>query len=207
MKIPGIVKLQETKFFQSDRGRSRRWFLSIFTAILLFLSVGVAFGSGGEAKGWVATDTYRVMNFAVLAIALYFILRKPVAQALGDRIKGIKDQLDELETKEKAAEKDLAEYNEKLLLLDKEAEKIVEEYIKQGNDAKERILKEAESAAEKLEEQAHRNVEHAFKQAKLQLQEEIVEKALVKAEGLIKAEITFEDQERLIDEYLEKVVA
>ena len=43
-------------------------------------------GSGGS-KGWVATDTYRVMNFAVLAGALFFLLRKPVTHALDTRIK------------------------------------------------------------------------------------------------------------------------
>ncbi len=205
MKIPGIAMLRKTKFFQA--GRSRGWFLSIFLLMFIFLFAGVAFGSGGEAKGWVMTDNYRVMNFLVLAVGLFLIVRKPVAQALSDRIKGIKDQLSELEAKEKSAEKELAEYNKKLLMLDLESEKIVAEYINQGNDAKERILKEAETAAEKLEDQAKRNIEHAFKQAKLQLQEEIVEKALEKAEGIIKTEITFEDQDRLVDEYLEKVVA
>ncbi|MCP4107505.1 MAG: ATP synthase F0 subunit B [Desulfobacteraceae bacterium] len=206
MKIPGIAMLRKIKFFQA--GSSRGWFMSIFMITLILLFAGVAFGSsGGEAKGWVKTDTYRVMNFAVLAGGLFLLLRKPVAQALNDRIKGIKDQLSELEAKEKSAEKELAEYNKKLLMLDTESEKIVAEYIKQGNEAKERILREAESASEKLEEQAKRNIEHAFKQAKLQLQEEIVEKALEKAEDIIKTEITFEDQDRLVDEYLEKVVA
>ena len=33
------------------------------------------------------------------------------------------------------------------------------------------------------------------------------EKALVKAEELIKSKITVQDQEKLVDEYIEKVVA
>jgi len=155
----------------------------------------------------VATDTYKVMNFTVLFVALFFLLRKPVAQGLNARIKGIKDQIDELEAKKNDAEKKLVEYNEKLSLLDKEAEKIVDEYIKQGNEAKARILEEAETEAVKLEEQAKRNIEHEFKQAKSKLQEEISEKALLKAEEIIKSKIMTEDQDRLVDEYLEKVVA
>ena len=135
------------------------------------------------------------------------ILKKPVAQTLNARINGIKEQLSELETKKEAAEKELAQYKEKLALLDKEAEKIVADYIQQGNDAKARILKEAESTAEKLEEKAKRNIEHEFKQAKLQLQSEIIEKALVEAEKKIIEKITSDDQDRLIDEYIEKVVA
>jgi F-type H+-transporting ATPase subunit b len=165
--------------------------------------------SGGEGgpKGWAATDTYRVMNFTVLAVALFFILRKPVSQALNSRIDGIREQLRDLESKKEKAEKELAGYQEKLADLEQEAGKIVEEYIRQGNEARERILKEAESAAEKLEEQARRNIEYEFRQVKVKLQEEILEKALVKAEELLKAGITDDDQDRLVDEYLEKVVA
>jgi F-type H+-transporting ATPase subunit b len=182
--------------------------VTIAVAVLIF-SGGVWGSSGGEheAKGWVATDTYKVMNFTVLAAALFYLLRKPVAQALNGRIKGIQDQLDELEVKKKEAEKKLAEYNEKLSLLDKESEKIIAEYVKQGNEARARILEEAESEATKLEEQAKRNIDSEFKQAKSKLQKEISENALIKAEAIIKSEINSEDQDRLINEYLEKVVA
>jgi len=91
--------------------------------------------------------------------------------------------------------------------LNQEAEKIISEYVKQGVDAKAKILKEAELSAQKLEEQSKRNIEHEFKQAKEMLQREIIEAALVKAEEVIRNKITPEDQNQLIDEYLQKVVA
>jgi F-type H+-transporting ATPase subunit b len=184
--------------------------VTFLTAMLIFGFIGVVLASsGGEsgAKGWVATDWYRVMNFAVLAGALFWLLRKPVSKSLDARIKGIQDQLSELEARKKAAEKELAEYNQRFALLEQETEKLVEEYIRQGNEAKARILEEAEQAAEKLEDQARRNIEHEFQQAKLKLQEDILENALVKAEELIKNKITAEDQDKLVDEYLNKVVA
>ena len=182
----------------------------VFMMLLFFCFMGVAMASseqGGESKGWVATDTYKVMNFSVLAIGLFFLLRKPTSQALNSRIKGIKDQLDELETKKKTAEKQLGEYNKKFSRLEQEAQKLIEDYIRQGNEAKARIIEEAKQAAEKLEEQAQRNIEHEFKRAKVKLQEEILDKALVKTEEIIKNKITDQDQEKLVDEYLEKVVA
>lgn len=163
-------------------------------------------GEGGS-KGWVATDTYRVMNFAVLFIGLFLVLKKPVAQALGGRIQGIKEQLVELEEKKKAAEAKLAQYDAKMAELDQEAESLLAEYVKQGEDAKARILKEAEAAAEKLQEQASKNIEYEFLLAKAELKAEIVEKALAKAEAIIKEKINSDDQEKLVDEYLEKVVA
>ena len=200
MKIPGMSR--------------KRWLIKIAQVMIfvmaVFFSSGIALSSSGgdaEPKGWVATDTYRVMNFSVLAIALFILLRKPVAQALSGRIEGIKNQLNDLEEKKKDAEKELAEFNERLALLDQEAEKIIEEYIRQGNEAKARILEEAESAAVKLEEQAKRNIENEFKQAKERLQKDIMEKAIEKAEELIKNKITSTDQDKMVDEYLEKVVA
>ena len=183
----------------------------VFFLILLFVfgfSLSTALSASGEdsgAKGWTSTDWFRVMNFAVLVIVLVFVLRKPLSQALGARITGIKNQLEDLEARKAEAENQLAEYNQKLSRLEKESEKIVEDYIKQGNEAKARILKEAEAAAEKLQVQARRNIEHEFKQAKLKLQEEIFETSLAKAEEIIIGKISGEDQDRLVDEYLRKV--
>jgi len=183
----------------------------IISYVMLFLTFSIstalcASGEGGT-KGWVSTDTYRVMNFAVLAIALVFVLRKPLSQALSSRIKGIKEQLEDLEAQKAEAEKKLAEYNQQLAQLEKEAEKIVDDYVRQGNEAKARILKEAEASAEKLQVQARRNIEHEFAQAKLELQKEIFEKSLVKAEEIIKGKFTGQDQDRIVDDYLKKVVA
>jgi F-type H+-transporting ATPase subunit b len=165
--------------------------------------------SGGEAAhgGFTPTDWFRLMNFVVLAGVLFFLLRKPIPRALNSRIRGIEDQLKDLEAKKSEAEKRLAEYNQKLGAMEKEAERIVADYVRQGQEAKARILKEAESAAEKLQTQARSNIEHEFEQTKAQLEREIFEKALTKAEELLKQKVTPQDQNQLVEEYLQKVVA
>ena len=176
--------------------------------VLIVASTGTVYAaSEGGGSGWVATDTYRVMNFSVLLIALIVLLRKPIAQALGARIKGIKDQLEELEAKKREDEAELARYNERLAMLDQESDKILQDYIKQGEAAKAKIIEEAQSTAAKLQEQAKRNIEHEINQTKKALQAEVLAKALQQAEEQIKASISAEDQDRLVDEYLEKVVA
>jgi len=201
MKITGTGRSHLTK-------RSRA-VLVLFVLLFLAFSASSALGASGEGgvKGWVSTDTFRVMNFAVLVVVLIVVLRKPLSQALSSRIKTIKEQLDDLEAQKADAEKQLADYNDKLAQLEKEAEKIVDDYVRQGNEAKARILKEAEASAAKLQDQARRNIEHEFKQAKLELQKEIFEKSLVKAEEIIKSKISDDDQDRIVDEYLKKVVA
>jgi F-type H+-transporting ATPase subunit b len=202
MKISGTGRLHSAKKFTA----------AIFILVLAFsifaISTAMASSGGAEgAKGWVSMDTFRVLNFLVLVIALVYILRKPLSQALGSRIDGIKEQLEDLETRKAEAERKLAEYRDKLAQLEKEAEKVIDDYIKQGNEAKGRILKEAEASAEKLKAQARRNIEHEFEQAKLKLQEEIFETSLQKAEEIIKNMISADDQDRIVDDYLKKVVA
>lgn len=204
--------------------RSRRVWMRRRTVILVALAVVLTIGlcgpalcatdgghgegeHGGGAKGWVATDTYRVMNFGVLAIALFFLLKKPVGKALNARIDGIKEELEELENRKRTAESQLADYEKKLATLDQEAQKIVAEYERQGEEARKRILAEAEQASDKLQQQAQRNIEFEYRQAKANLQAEVLDEALSKAEALIRSGMTGDDQERLVDEYLEKVVA
>ncbi len=181
-------------------------FILLVSVDIVMASSGGGEHGGGHGGGWAVTDTYRVMNFAVLAIALFFILKKPVSQFLGDRIQSIQEQLDDLEVKKSEAEKKLAQYEEKLSTLSRESEKIIEQYKQQGIALKEKILEEASSAAEKLEEQARRTIEHEFKQARQQLESEVFEKAIAKAEEKLKKNITDQDHDKLVDEYLTKVV-
>ena len=177
---------------------------------LLAVLAGAAWAaSGGDAAhgGLSSSDWYRIMNFVVLAGALVFLLRKPIPRALNSRVRGIQDQLKDLEARKADAEKRIVECNQKLGALENEAERIVSEYIRQGQDAKARILKEAESAAEKIQAQARRNIEHEFEQTKALLQREILEQSVAKAETLLQQNITDQDQVQLVEDYLQKVVA
>ncbi|MGE5258652.1 MAG: hypothetical protein ACM3KE_18395 [Hyphomicrobiales bacterium] len=182
----------------------------VLVAMVLTAGAGVAWAaSGGEAAhgGFTSTDAFRIMNFVVLAAVLFFLLRKPIPRALNNRIRGIEEQLKDLEAKKSEAEAQLTACNQKLSALEKEAERIVADYVRQGQEARARILKEAESASEKIQLQARRNIEHEFEQTKAQLQREIFEKALGKAEEQLRQNITAQDQNKLVEEYLQKVVA
>jgi F-type H+-transporting ATPase subunit b len=149
---------------------------------------------------------FRLMNFGLLVGVLIFLLRKPMAKALEGRRQGIKDQLDDLEKQKQEAERQLAEYKERFGRIDQEVEKIVADYVQQGEAAKAKILEEAKASAEKLREQAKKNIEHEFQTAKKQLKAEMAEQAVTMAEQIIKQHIKDEDQDRIIDEYLTKVV-
>jgi F-type H+-transporting ATPase subunit b len=74
------------------------------------------------------------------------LLRKPLSQALGARAKGIEDQLRDLEARKPRRSRNWRNTTRSLRELEKEAENIVAEYVRQGEEAKARILKEAEES-------------------------------------------------------------
>ncbi|BCS98549.1 hypothetical protein DSLASN_41810 [Desulfoluna limicola] len=196
--------------FKASKGRK---LLSWCLFAAFTLTAGVAFASSGgdgghvaEAKHWLTTDTARVLNFVVLMSLLVFVLRKPVSNALSGRIDTIRDELDTLESQKADAEKTLAEYETKIATLETEVEAILAQYKEQGETAKKRIFAEAELHAAKLEEQAKRNIDHEFKAARADLKAEIMALALEKAEELIREKINADDQDKLVDDYLDKVV-
>ncbi len=192
------------------RMRKLRYVMSllvVFSVLFAFGSVWASSEGGhGDSGGKVKDLIWRTMNFVVLAGVLIFLLRKPLAQGLESRRQGIKDELADLEGQTREAEKRLAEYKQKLSVLDQEVEKIVAEYIREGEAAKAKIIEEAQAAAEKLQEQAKKNIKHEFDKAKNQLKAEMAGQAVAMAEQLIKEHINEEDQERILDEYLTKVV-
>ncbi len=177
-------------------------------ALVAGSTAAFASAGGGEVhNSWLEIDTWKVLNFGILAVAGFFIARKPVAQFFSSRTKDIEEELSELERKKADAEKKLAEYEARFRNLDQESKQIVEDYIKQGEEAKKRIIAEAGAQADKLEDMAKRNIEQEFKSAKAALQQEIAESAMAQAEAVIKESISAEDQDRLVDEYLKKVEA
>ena len=202
------------RIFKPGKIFNEKCLKAVFFAAVMLLYSAAVFASGGgggehaeQVSVWHDIDTYKVLNFGILAIFLFFVAKKPVKEFFTSRIKGIENELADLEQKKEEAEKKIAKFEAKLKDLDEESKKIVDAYIKQGEEAKKRILVQAEEEATKLEDMAKRSIDLEFKTAKAELKKEIVEKAIVEAEKLIQSSISADDQARLVDEYLEKVVA
>jgi F-type H+-transporting ATPase subunit b len=197
MKVNGGIK----KLF--------RIFIPVAGIILAMGSIACASsgGDGGVHNNWLITDTWKTLNFGILIIIGFFLLKKPVVEFFSSRKKNIEDEINELEQKKADAQKELAQYQAKFKNLDQESKQIVENYIKQGEEAKTRIIAEAQAQAEKLEDMAKHTIEQEFKSAKAKLQLEIAAKAMAKAEEVVRASISPDDQDKLVDQYLKKVVA
>lgn len=162
---------------------------------------------GGHEGGQNWRDfAYRTMNFAIMVGLLVYLLKKPIKDFFVSRRESIRKTLAELEQKKLEAEKQCAEYKAKLAALDKETEKIVAEYIEEGEIEKRKIIAEAEKQAEYVKQQAKIAIQQEMKSARESLQEEVAELSAATAEDILKKNIQSEDQERLIREFTMKVV-
>ena len=176
-------------------------------------AVGESHGdeSGDHGGGGISTEkkwdlVYRAMNFLAVVIILFFVLRKPIGQFFGNRREEIAETLADLERKKGEAEEDYGKLESRLAELEAERETILAEYISDGEKEKEKIIANAEEMSSRIQAQAEKAIEREIKNAKDALKQEIAELAASLAEGLVKENITDQDQERLVEEYLDKVV-
>lgn len=183
-------------------------------SLLLFLGLTLAVGDTGWASGggdgghglnW--TDfMLRSLNFVMLVGILTYLLKKPLAGFFVTRREEIRNLLAELDLKRKAAEEKSAEYNAKLAALEGETRKIVEELIADGEVEREKILEAARKQAEYIKQQAQISIQQELKAAREALQAEIAEMSVAAAEDLLRQKMQAEDQERLVRDFMTRVV-
>ncbi len=148
----------------------------------------------------------RTINFGILVVVLYKLLKNPIANYFSGRRENIKRLLEEMERKKEEAERKCAEYKAKLAILDKEVEKIVQEYVEQGERERAKILEAAERQANYIKQQAQLAIQQEIKAAKDALREEVAELTVKAAEDILREKIEAEDQEKLVEEFMVKVV-
>jgi F-type H+-transporting ATPase subunit b len=165
-----------------------------------------AAGHGGVSEFQKWDFVWRTLNFIPLVVILFVVLKKPVAAFFSGRRSEIAHALDEFEKKKAEAEARFRELEGKLSRLDAEREKILADFVVQGEEEKARIITHAHELAERVKKQAEATIAQEVKTAKAQLIREIAETSARMAEDLIKSRIDASDQSRLIQEYLTKVV-
>jgi len=164
-------------------------------------------GSGhGDSSAKLWDLLWRTTNFAAVVAVLVLVLRKPLSQSLRHRTESIKDELDGLESRKDEAQRQLEETLARLENLEAEKEKILDGFKAQGENEKVRILAEAETMAQRIKEQARLRIDQEIAEAKAQLTDEIAELSVARALELVKKNINSEDQQRLMEESLNKMV-
>lgn len=164
-------------------------------------------GHGGETPARMWDLVYRVVNAAAVILVLVLLVRKPLKQMLASRKQTIQEDLENLEARKKSAQEALEETLARLKDVEAEKDKILENFRKQGEAERDKILAEAESMADQVKVRAKAAIEQHMAETRRQLQDEIAVASAQQAMEMIKKSFKPEDQGRLVEEYLEKVVA
>jgi len=164
-------------------------------------------GHGGITPAKIEDFIYRTMNFAVFAGVLYYLLAKPIKNFFAGRRQEIAQSLADLEKQKVQAQKALRAAKAQLAAVADERDQIIQQFIVEGEAEKAKIIQRAEMAAERLKELAAMTITQETKKAAAELKREIVETAVQLSEDLIKEKIMADDQQRLVDDYLTKVVS
>jgi F-type H+-transporting ATPase subunit b len=125
---------------------------------------------------------------------------------MADRREKIEKALADAEAAREAAERKLAEYSEKLAKANQEIDAIQATIRNEAELEKERIIAEATAASAKIRAQAEQAASQEIGRAKAELRQEAVRLAVGLAEETLKEKINKDDQDRLVGEYLAKVV-
>ena len=176
-------------------------------AVAGYCSEGAEGAHGSHAALQMKDFGWRLLNFAMLAALVIWVMKKAkLGTLLKDRQASIEKALKEAVEARNAAEKKYAEYSEKLSKATKEIDEIYAAIKKEGELEKERIIAEAKVSAEKIREQAEQAADREVLKARSELRAEAERLAVQLAEQNLREKVGNNDQNRLVGEYLTKVV-
>jgi F-type H+-transporting ATPase subunit b len=164
-------------------------------------------GHGGMDPAKIQDFIWRSVNFVVFAAILIKLLAKPAKAFFGKRSQDIAQSLADLEAKKQAAVAAVKEAEARLALVAEERQRLLQQYVAEGEMEKAKILEKAEMVAARIKEMAAMTITQETKKAVQELRQEVAELATKLAEDLIKEKVTPTDQQQLVEEYLKKVVA
>ena len=194
---------------------SRATVSAVATLSFCLLTVVLAANGFAQESGGHHADTgaqmkdfmWRCIDFAALVvIAVWGIKKADVKGSLAARRSGIERTLLEAEEARAAAEKKFQEYSVRLDQANKEIEEISINMKREGELEKERIIAEAKVAADRIKAQAETAAAQEVLKAKSELRAEAAKLAVELAEQKIAKNITKGDQDKLVGEYISKVV-
>jgi len=181
--------------------------LKSFILASLVLVPAVALAAGGHAdSGVILKDfLYRTLSFVLMVGLVAFFVTKPVRKGLKDRTAEIAKTLADAQAAKEAAEAKHLEYSEKLAKATEEIGNITASIRREGELEREKILTAAKDMAVKIEEEAENKASSVVAKARIELREEAANLAVELAEGMLKKQVSADDQKRLVDEYMQKV--
>lgn len=187
------------------RPKNRCW-ISLLTGVVVFMLSGGHGVAAEDAKTWRATyDLIMIwINFGILAFFIVKYARKPLmgflegeSRKTAEEIQRIEDSNQQMERKFQETVGSLDSSRERLRLLQ-------ERILREGELRKREIIESARHESRLMLERARLKIDVQILEAHERLKHELVDRAVAAAMERLSAEITPEEQLRLVDRFVQK---
>ncbi|HUP03246.1 MAG TPA: ATP synthase F0 subunit B [Bryobacteraceae bacterium] len=155
--------------------------------------------SGGEESG---LKTWEWVNFLILAGGLGYVAGKQGGPFLAARSRKIAQDLAEAASLREQAEARAAEVEKRMAGIESRIGELRAEARQEAQAEAERVARESAAEAVKIQAQAEQDIEAAVKAARADLKRHAAELAVDLAEGLIRARMTPESQDALVQDFV-----
>lgn len=149
---------------------------------------------------------WRVLNIGVLLWIIIKFAGKPVREFFSGRRETLQKGVSEAQAARDEAEKIYNDYQAKLDGLEDELKAMEERSSLEAEREQERMRQETETLIAKLKLQARQMVDQEVATAQRSLRNEAATLAVEVAERLVKENVSDSDRQRMVENYLEKVV-
>lgn len=160
------------------------------------LVLGAAF-NGGDIL-------FQLVMFIVLLALLKRFAWGPLMGIMKQREEHIGNEIDAAEQSRSEANKLLEEQRSLLKEARNEAQQLIENAKKQGDVQREEIIAAARAESDRLKESAKIEIEQQKEKAVAAIREQVASLSVLIASKVIEKELSAEDQEKLINEYIQE---
>ena len=168
--------------------------------IVTFLAITLPERVFGLDMQTVISIVITLFNLALLAVALTFLLHKPVRKYMQNRTDRIKGQIKSAEEKLAEAEELKCQYEQKLKEIEAERSAMLEAAQKAISEEKTQLLLAAEAEAAAIIETARANVAAEQERVKEEMKQAIIEVSTAMAEKLVTLSLDETAHDRLLSE-------
>ncbi|WP_411954074.1 F0F1 ATP synthase subunit B [Alkalibacillus sp. S2W] len=145
-----------------------------------------------------------VMFIILLALITKFAWR-PLMNVMQEREEHVANEIDTAEKNRQEAERLMNEAQDELQGTRQNAQKIIEDAKETAKSEQQTMIAEAKDEAQRIKDNARQEIEQEKERAVQALQEQVGTLSVQIASKVIEKELTVDEQQKLINEYLEQV--
>lgn len=160
---------------------------------------------GGLAIFHVPTFIFQAVNVGVVLFLLWKVGFKPVSEVLARRESFVENSLAQAAATKKEAEKLLTDYQRMMADAKQDADNLMSQAAKQGEELKREMIAQAEQEAYRIFQRARTDIEKEKEKVLTDIRSEIANLTIFATSKLLDRVITAEDNERIVKSCVEQL--